>query len=111
MGYYYLVVFVDEYTRFLFAYLLRSRDELNAIVRQFLADFRAAARSISRGEAMPPTVRAILDVEQLRSDNAGEFMRERRATRVLACIYKGPKWHRREIHRIAFRDRPLYACL
>lgn len=78
MGYHYLVVFIEEYSRFVFdAYLLRSRDELNVVVRRLLADVRAVARSISRSEAMPSAVRANLDVEQLRSDNAGEYCAQR----------------------------------
>ena len=50
-----------------------TRDELDITVKRFYADFRAAARSVDRQEVMPSTLRANLDVESIRSDNAGEL--------------------------------------
>ena len=73
MGYNYLIVFVCEHTRYIFGYLLRTRDELDITVKRFFADFRAAARSVDKRESMPNTLRANLDVEGIRSDNAGEL--------------------------------------
>ncbi|KAL3915147.1 MAG: hypothetical protein SGPRY_007357, partial [Prymnesium sp.] len=56
------------------AYLLRTRDEVNAIVKRFLADdFHAVARSVDHAAGMQLAVRANIDVEQLRTDCAGEF--------------------------------------
>lgn len=75
MGYHYLVVFIDEYSRFVFEYLLRIRDELNVVVRRLPARWRDP--SVSRSEAMPSAVRANLEVEQLRADNAGDYCAQR----------------------------------
>ena len=57
----------------MFAYLLRLRDELDTTVNKFLGDFRATARSLTADESMPSSVRANIDVESFRSDNAGEY--------------------------------------
>ena len=43
MGYNYLIIFVCEHTRYLFGYLLRTRDELDITVKRFFADFRFRA--------------------------------------------------------------------
>ena len=42
-------------------------------MKRFFADFRAVARSVDKKESMPNTLRANLDVEGIRSDNAGEL--------------------------------------
>ena len=83
MGFHYFAVFVNEFSRFVFGYLLRTRDEVNAVVKRFLADFRAVARTIDRVSGMPSAIRANIDIEQLRTDCAGEFTTSHAYTELL----------------------------
>ena len=51
MGYFYAVFFIDEYSRYIWAYLMKSLTELEGTVKRFLADFRVTATPHST----PPT--------------------------------------------------------
>ncbi|KAH9149898.1 hypothetical protein AeRB84_007167, partial [Aphanomyces euteiches] len=79
----YFVVFVDDYSRYTWAYPIQRRSDLYTIYEQFRLDaFSLFKRDIDLLHHARPT-----DIGTLRSDNAGEY------ERLARIIY--PKYHTR----------------
>jgi len=73
MGYFYVVFFIDEFSRYIWAYLLKSLTELESTVLRFLADFRVTASALEVHDSHPDIVRHAVQVEGIRADNAGNY--------------------------------------
>ena len=73
-GYVYFVVFVDEFTRYCFVYLMHLRSDLYKIYTQFVADMR---QHHNRRIEMLCHTMAVYDTEptRLQMDNAGEYQK------------------------------------
>ena len=72
LGEFYFVIFIDEYTRYTFVYLMRTRDELYDKFEEFLADVRAVHdQSVERVSHLETDCDD--DLVRLHSDNASEY--------------------------------------
>ena len=66
------MIFIDEYTRYTFVYLMRTRDELYDKFEEFLADVRAVHdQSVERVSHLETDCDD--DLVRLHSDNAAEY--------------------------------------
>jgi hypothetical protein len=63
MGYFYVVFFIDEFSRYIWGYLLKSLTELESTVLRFLADFRVTASALEVHDSHPDIVRHAVQVE------------------------------------------------